>query len=108
MRHSGPLRIVPDFSFPFSKVVISPHEGVDLGYISACYSVRFYVNVSLDAFSRGEGDGIQAQLFLDHSCKQGTVEISRALWEKLGKPRQAVLVADDTGQKVLFLTKKPE
>lgn len=106
MRHTTTLRIVPDYSFPFSKLVVSPLDGADLDFISACYTLKLFVNVSLETFSADVGNGFQIQLYLDHNCKQGTLEMSRAFWEKLGKPKEAAILVDDAGQKALLLTRK--
>ncbi len=73
------------------KVAIHPNDGFDLGLISPSNHVKLFVNCNDGQFIEETVDHSIVDLVLPNECKQGTIEMHKILWEKLGKPTKAII-----------------
>ncbi len=82
MKETGPLQVRSVFSLPENRVNIHPNEGADLGLWTTKYAVEL------------EGTG-PSEIYLLNECPKETIELSPKKWEKLGKPKTAILGYED-------------
>ena len=81
MKSTSTLRALCQPRLKPNELSIHPNEGFDLGMMTTCYEVEL------------EGGGA-AQVCLRNECPKESVELPPKLFEKLGKPKQAVLIYD--------------
>ncbi len=87
MKSTTPLRILCTASLPENRLNLHPNEGADLGLMMASHDVDL-------------GGGEKAEVFLLNECPKESMEIGLRFWERLGKPKKAVLSYDGTYLKI--------
>ena len=89
MKDTPELRVLCTPSLKANEIFIHPNEGFDLGMMTTAYDVEL------------EGNG-PALVRLLNECPRESVELPLKLFEKLGKPKRAVLRYD--GVKLIIKT----
>ena len=91
MKKTNILNVLGDFSMKDDILVVHPNDGFDLGLMITSYPVYIFFGCSLSEFEEGKGEKIGGKILLDNKCRVGTVEMSRRILEKLGKPKKVEL-----------------
>jgi hypothetical protein len=60
-----------------------PNEGADLGLMMTQHSAR-------------TGEGVDIELYLLNECPKESLEINPRFWERLGRPKKAIISYDGT------------
>ncbi len=95
MHRTEPLTVLGDYSSNEDAIVVHPNDGFDLKLMTTEHPVEIYAGCSLDEFLSGAAEGIAGVIHLRNECRANTVELSSRTVERLGKPRQIVLVMQD-------------
>jgi len=82
-RSTAPLRVLCRSNLRENRINIHPNDGFDLGFMTTRYTVAME-------------EGRQAEVWLLNECPLESVELSTADWERLGKPKAAILRYDGT------------
>jgi hypothetical protein len=86
-RSTAPLRVICLSGLDENRVNIHPNDGFDLGMMTTRHSVE------TDA-------GAAAEVWLLNECPRECVQLNTRVWEKLGRPKEAVLLYDGKVLKV--------
>ena len=103
MTRTSLLDILVDISFPYNKLVIHPNTAFDIKFMQSVHLIKLFTNLSLADFQADNGKAMQSQLCIENKCRQNTIEISKKLWNDIGKPKKALLIHEDN--RVLLLGK---
>ncbi len=95
MRRTEPLTVHGNYPFDKRTIGVNPNDGFDWGLMTTEHSVEIYAGWSLDEFANGAAEGVAGVIHLKNECRANTVELSTRTVERLGKPRQIVLVMQD-------------
>lgn len=106
MKHTGVLKILHDTAFPVNKLVIHPNTGFDLGFMQVKYVTKVFIDGCVEDFSKGCTEAFcDVDLLLLNECGANTVEMAQKLWDKLGQPDKALLVYDDSDNRLFVAAK---
>jgi hypothetical protein len=78
MKSTNPLKTLCSSSMPSNRLIIHPNEGADIGMMMTSHKAK-------------TGDGAEIEVRLLNECPKESVELSKSLWERLGRPKQVVL-----------------
>ena len=107
MKKTGVLKVLCDSGYPVNKLVIHPNTGFDLGFMQIKYVTRTYINTSVEDFKSGSAEMFcDMDLFLLNECRDGTVEMGPRLWSSLGEPEKALLIYDDSENRLMVAAGK--
>lgn len=103
MKKTVPLSLRPSAGITEDTLAIHPNEGFDLGMMMTAYRVQFSFGPSANDFAQGQdGESCPMEVQLRNQCPLQTIEINQKFWQKLGKPRRAILHYD--GRRLLLET----
>ena len=103
MKHTAVLKILYNTVFPVNRMVIHPNTGFDLGFMQIKYVSKLYINSSIEDFKSDCAEYFcDADIMLLNECQADIVEISKKLWEKLGRPEKALLIYNEDDNKMFF------
>ncbi len=91
MRETGQLRVLSDFNFPETRIVINPNDGFDIGLMMTEAPVKLCFETSVELSSQSDKGSLDGVIFQKNECNPGTVEISSKALEKIGSPRNVRL-----------------
>lgn len=78
MSSTDPLSVVCSPGLPDFRLNLHPNDGADLGLMTIRHSV-------------GLGDGPPVEVRLLNECPAGRLEIGTRFWDRLGRPKRAIL-----------------
>jgi adenine-specific DNA methylase len=58
------------------------------------YDINLYTTDDIESFLADTADHEDGSIYLENECQNGIVKISMPMWNKLGHPKTAVLLAD--------------
>ncbi len=90
-RETGQLRVLSDFNFPETRIVINPNDGFDIGLMMTEAQVKLCFETSVVLSPETESNTMDGVIFQKNECNPGTVEISSKALEKIGSPRNVRL-----------------
>jgi hypothetical protein len=82
-RSTAPLRVICRSNLQENCLNIHPNDGFDLGLMTTSHSVQLE-------------SGKAAEICLVNDCPKECLELNSRLWERLGKPKSAILKYDGT------------
>ncbi|MBN2652553.1 MAG: hypothetical protein JXR63_09225 [Spirochaetales bacterium] len=94
MQKTRPLSVSVDTKLEKNRMVIHPNEGFDLGLMKLEYDIDVYATSDVNSFVANELESEKGSIYLENECGNGMIKISMPMWNKLGKPKQAILLAD--------------
>lgn len=86
MNATSPLRMFCKPGLAENRVNIHPNDGADLGMMTTHYPVEL--------------DGGSGEIWLLNECPKDAFEVAPRVWERMGKPKRAVLKYD--GKRLLI------
>lgn len=91
VKETGYLKVLADFSFPETRIVINPNDGFDLGLMMTEAPALFYYGENPATIETCHTSPVQGVVEQKNECALGTVEVSRKAMEKLGTPARVRL-----------------
>jgi hypothetical protein len=86
-KSTAPLRVICQSGLDEHRFNIHPNDGFDLGMMTTRHSVE-------------TDSGCAGEVWLLNECPQECIQLNTKVWERLGKPKEAVLLFDGTILKV--------
>lgn len=97
MKTTGELTVNTDFKLK-NKIIIHPNDGFDLDLMNNCYSV------TISTILTPEKESFLGEICLSNDCKNQTIMLASAFWQKIGKLKKVKLsISDD--KKTIYVVK---
>jgi hypothetical protein len=90
-RETGQLKVLSDFNFPETRIVINPNDGFDIGLMMTEAEVKLCFETSVELAEKTDNNSQDGVVFQKNECNPGTVQLSSRALEKIGSPRNVRL-----------------
>ena len=93
MKSTSVLTVSTDL-YLIDDIILHPNEGFDLGLINPVTPVKFFANATVEAFNSSTGEFYNGHLLLKNQCKNGTAQLGKKIYKRLGMPAKIKLFYD--------------
>lgn len=91
MQHTQALHVVHVTGRDDRRVAIHPNDGFDIGLMTTSYDVSILSGSNARDFEAND-EALPGHIDLKNECRNGTIEMTQKLWERLGSPENVLLV----------------